>query len=71
MKLYLTAPLSLSKILPVLQNLGLEVIDERPFAVSPAAAEERDLYDLGEVPAEGSTRWPPSRGPSRPPTARS
>ncbi|PQZ95889.1 glutamate dehydrogenase [Arthrobacter sp. MYb227] len=47
MKLYLTAPLSLSKILPVLQNLGLEVIDERPFAVTPARADERYLYDLG------------------------
>ncbi|GAA1495725.1 NAD-glutamate dehydrogenase [Paeniglutamicibacter kerguelensis] len=47
MKLYLTAPLSLSKILPVLQNLGLEVIDERPFAVTPLRAEERYLYDLG------------------------
>ncbi|MCV9995402.1 NAD-glutamate dehydrogenase [Paeniglutamicibacter sp. ZC-3] len=47
MKLYLTAPLSLSKILPVLQNLGLEVIDERPFAVTPSRAEDRYLYDLG------------------------
>lgn len=53
MKLYLTAPLSLSKILPVLQNLGLEVIDERPFAVTPAGAEERYLYDLGLKFPEG------------------
>ncbi|ASN38909.1 glutamate dehydrogenase [Arthrobacter sp. 7749] len=47
MKLYLTAPLSLSKILPVLQHLGLEVVEERPFAITPADAEPRYLYDLG------------------------
>ena len=53
MKLYLTAPLSLSRILPVLQNLGLEVIEERPFAVTPSRAEPRYLYDLGLKFPEG------------------
>lgn len=53
MKLYVTAPLSLSKILPVLQNLGLEVIEERPFAVTPSRGEPRYLYDLGLKFPEG------------------
>lgn len=47
LKLYLTGPKSLSQILPVLQNLGLEVLDERPFEVRTADGTEFFLYDLG------------------------
>ncbi|MET1034879.1 MAG: NAD-glutamate dehydrogenase [Arthrobacter sp.] len=46
-KLYLTEPLSLSRILPVLANLGLEVVDEKPFAISRGDGKEFFLYDLG------------------------
>ena len=53
MKLYLKVPLSLSKILPVLQNLGLDVIEERPFAITPAGSDPRYLYDLGLKFPEG------------------
>ena len=47
LKLYLTEPLSLSRILPVLTNLGLEVVDEKPFAISRGDGRDFFLYDLG------------------------
>lgn len=47
LKLYLTEPLSLSRILPVLTNLGLEVVDEKPFAISRGDGRQFFLYDLG------------------------
>ncbi|NKX53832.1 NAD-glutamate dehydrogenase [Arthrobacter mobilis] len=47
LKLYLTEPKSLSQILPVLQNMGLEVLDERPFEVTTADGAGFFLYDLG------------------------
>ncbi|MCG2622724.1 NAD-glutamate dehydrogenase [Arthrobacter sp. I2-34] len=47
LKLYLTEPKSLSQILPVLQNLGLEVLDERPFEIQTADGAQFFLYDLG------------------------
>lgn len=47
LKLYLARPKSLSQILPLFHNLGLEVLDERPFAITPADGREFFLYDLG------------------------
>lgn len=47
LKLYLTEPKSLSQILPFLHNLGLEVLDERPFEIDRADGHEFFLYDLG------------------------
>ncbi|MCW2132744.1 NAD-glutamate dehydrogenase [Arthrobacter sp. VKM Ac-2550] len=47
LKLYLPEPQSLSQILPVFQNLGLEVLDERPFEIITADGEDFFLYDLG------------------------
>ncbi|GAB4099822.1 NAD-glutamate dehydrogenase [Sinomonas halotolerans] len=46
-KLYLLEPKSLSQILPYFHNLGLEVLDERPFEIETADAREFFLYDLG------------------------
>lgn len=46
-KLYLTEPKSLSQILPFLQNLGLEVLDEVPFEIMTADKRRFYLYDLG------------------------
>ena len=44
---------SLSQVLPVLQSLGVEVVDERPYRVSLANADgapiERWVYDFGLV----------------------
>ncbi|NJC22926.1 glutamate dehydrogenase [Arthrobacter pigmenti] len=47
LKLYLTEPKSLSQILPFLHNLGLEVLDERPFEIERSDGREFFLYDLG------------------------
>ena len=40
---------SLSQVLPVLQSLGVEVLDERPYPVTLAGGEERWIYDFGLV----------------------
>ncbi|MCW4464403.1 NAD-glutamate dehydrogenase [Glutamicibacter sp. MNS18] len=47
MKIYVNRPLTLSRILPVLQDLGLEVVDERPFELKPEGGEQRYIYDMG------------------------
>ncbi|TFD09043.1 NAD-glutamate dehydrogenase [Cryobacterium sp. TMT1-21] len=46
-KLYLMEPKSLSQILPFLQNLGIEVLDEVPFEIRTADGRDFYLYDLG------------------------
>ena len=46
-KLYMAHPKSLSKILPFFHNLGLEVLDERPFEIKTADKRDFFLYDLG------------------------
>lgn len=46
-KLYMAHPQSLSKILPYFHNLGIEVIDERPFEIETADQRDFFLYDLG------------------------
>ncbi|WP_104081998.1 NAD-glutamate dehydrogenase [Cryobacterium sp. Y11] len=46
-KLYMTEPKSLSQILPFLQNLGIEVLDEVPFDIETSNGRRFYLYDLG------------------------
>ncbi|HCC41795.1 MAG TPA: glutamate dehydrogenase, partial [Arthrobacter bacterium] len=46
-KLYMLEPKSLSQILPFFHNLGLEVLDERPFEIETADQRDFFLYDLG------------------------
>ncbi|MDJ0316494.1 NAD-glutamate dehydrogenase [Arthrobacter antibioticus] len=46
-KLYMAHPKSLSKILPFFHNLGIEVLEERPFEVETADKRDFFLYDLG------------------------
>ncbi|MCZ9880679.1 NAD-glutamate dehydrogenase [Arthrobacter sp. B2a2-09] len=46
-RLYLTKPRSLTQILPFLHNLGLEVLDQRPFEVRRGNGQDFFLYDLG------------------------
>lgn len=46
-KLYMAHPQSLSKILPFFHNLGIEVLDERPFEIESADRRDFFLYDLG------------------------
>ncbi|UKA64659.1 NAD-glutamate dehydrogenase [Arthrobacter sp. FW306-04-A] len=46
-RLYLTKPRSLTQILPFLHNLGLEVLDQRPFELRRGSGQDLFLYDLG------------------------
>ncbi|WP_026555501.1 NAD-glutamate dehydrogenase [Arthrobacter sp. 35W] len=46
-KLYMAHPKSLSQILPFFHNLGIEVLDERPFEIETADKRDFFLYDLG------------------------
>ncbi len=51
-RLYLTRPQSLTQILPFFHNLGLKVLDQRPFDVQREDGRQFFLYDLGaQVPA--------------------
>jgi len=64
-KVFSDEPLSLTSVLPVLTDLGVEVIDERPYSISsPAAARPNGLhiYDFGlrarpEIWDEGGARF--------------
>ncbi|WP_434993698.1 NAD-glutamate dehydrogenase [Arthrobacter sp. Ld5] len=47
LKLYLTEAKSLTQILPYFHNLGLEVLDERPFEITRSDDRSFFLYDLG------------------------
>ncbi len=44
---HLGAPLALSDALPMLEHMGLRVLDERPYRIEPAAAEPVWLHDFG------------------------
>ncbi|MCQ4084908.1 NAD-glutamate dehydrogenase [Streptomyces sp. RB6PN25] len=47
-KIYRTgAPVSLSAVLPVLQRLGVEVVDERPYELKRTGASKAWVYDFG------------------------
>ncbi|OMH27049.1 glutamate dehydrogenase [Tersicoccus phoenicis] len=47
LKIYLRQPRSLTALLPVFHNLGLQVLDERPFRIERADGAIFHLYDLG------------------------
>ena len=55
-RLYLTRPRSLTQILPFLHNLGLEVLDQRPFGLRRGGVRDVFLYDLG-------VKYPPGIDP--------
>jgi len=46
-KLYRLAPLSLTQVLPFLSNLGVEVVDERPYVFEPEGGRRSYVYDFG------------------------
>jgi glutamate dehydrogenase len=48
LKIYRTGePVSLSAVLPVLQHLGVEVVDERPYELRQAGGSTAWIYDFG------------------------
>ena len=40
-------PLTLSDVLPLLENMGTKVVDERPYEIRPAGADPVWIYDFG------------------------
>ena len=72
------ASLSLSRIMPHLSLLGVDVIDERPYELAMGKDQRAFIYDFGygcqvvptpSVPAGHSRRGSGSWTPSRPPTS--
>jgi glutamate dehydrogenase len=47
-------PILLSDVLPVLENMGVKVTDERPFEIQPRDREPVWIYDFGLRHAEGA-----------------
>ena len=48
LKIYRLGPaISLSHVLPLLQNMGVEVVDERPYGIDPEHGRRSWIYDLG------------------------
>jgi glutamate dehydrogenase len=55
LKLYRSgAPSTLSEVLPLLENMGFDVIDQKPYAISPARSPRMWIHDFGlTVPPPG------------------
>ena len=47
MKVYSTQPITLTTLMPILGELGVEVTDEYPFRIAPRNREHYYLYDVG------------------------
>ena len=53
-KLYSSAGVSLSDVLPTFEHMGAKVVDERPYRVQPDGAEPVWIYDFGlRLPGRG------------------
>ncbi|WP_226345196.1 NAD-glutamate dehydrogenase [Agilicoccus flavus] len=59
LKLYRRGPVSLSAILPFFTDLGVEVTDERPYAITRSDGQVFHIYDIG-LRADSEDVW--SRG---------
>lgn len=54
LKTYLSAPHTLTELLPVMQNMGLVVVDQRPYEFAPEDGQDYGyLYDFGVQFPEG------------------
>lgn len=47
MKIYSTQPITLTRLMPILGELGVEVTDEYPFHITPRHRDSYHLYDVG------------------------
>ena len=47
-------PITISDVLPVFENLGVKVVDERPYEIRPEGAEPVWIYDFGLSTAQVS-----------------
>ncbi|MGV3103483.1 NAD-glutamate dehydrogenase [Rothia sp. 32237D007AR] len=51
-KTYLASAHTLTELLPIMQNMGLVVIDQKPYDITPADGRSFSLYDFGvQLPA--------------------
>ncbi|MEP7016406.1 MAG: NAD-glutamate dehydrogenase [Actinomycetota bacterium] len=55
-KLYRRGPLSLTAVLPLFTDFGLEVVDERPYQIARADGVMAHIYDFG-LKGPGETAW--------------
>ncbi|GAA1094963.1 NAD-glutamate dehydrogenase [Nocardiopsis composta] len=60
------APISLSRVLPLLENMGVEVVDERPYGITGPDAQRNGgarawIYDFGLAPLDGAVETEPNR----------
>ncbi|MDO4897842.1 MAG: NAD-glutamate dehydrogenase [Rothia sp. (in: high G+C Gram-positive bacteria)] len=53
-KTYLAAAHTLTELLPVMQNMGLVVVDQKPYDITPADGRQFLLYDFGVTLPEGA-----------------
>jgi glutamate dehydrogenase len=53
LKLYSRQPISLSSVLPVLEQMGVQVVDERPYELRPSGATNAWIYDFGLLAPAG------------------
>ena len=49
LKIYSERPITLTTLMPILGELGVEVIDEYPFHITPRTGQKYYLYDVGLV----------------------
>ncbi|HIW47542.1 MAG TPA: NAD-glutamate dehydrogenase [Candidatus Yaniella excrementigallinarum] len=52
MKIYSTKPITLTTLMPILGELGLEVTDEYPFRITPRNQQSYYLYDVGLIASD-------------------
>ncbi len=57
LKLYRLQPCSLTQVLPLFRDMGLEVTDERPYELTPSAGRRLHLYDFGLRYAASGGGW--------------
>jgi glutamate dehydrogenase len=55
-KLFRRAPLSLTQVLPLFTHMGVEVVDERPYALTRRDGQEQYVYDFG-LRVKDDTLW--------------
>ncbi|MFC4562078.1 NAD-glutamate dehydrogenase [Nocardiopsis mangrovi] len=60
-------PVSLSRVLPLLEHMGVEVVDERPYGITAPGTGKRTatdrawIYDFGLAPVQGGVELAPNR----------
>ncbi|GAB3448249.1 NAD-glutamate dehydrogenase [Streptomonospora sediminis] len=54
-------PISLSRVLPLLEHMGVEVRDERPYGIAGSATGRSWIYDFGLAPITEAVELPPNR----------